>query len=365
MKEELLDLICCPACQHGLTAVTHERREPEIWTGELVCTGCTAVYPIQNGMPRLYVDDERWQPKAAEAEGWVTYHKDLGIYEVQENAVDLQIPYYPEEPWLSVAHSFDIALQELDLTGQETILDLGAGRGWAAKQFALRGCQVVALDVVSDENVGLGRARALMDDANTYFDRLIGDGENLPFSPAQFDLVFCAAALHHCANLPLLLQNIARVLKPGGQLCAINEPCRPLLESEYSVLERDAAHELAVGIVETRPDWPAYEQAIRGAGLQVTAVFPAHAYRMDKKSLRTWGSLLGVVPPHWRQRPLKHQLISWYRYARRRKLAFSRGVHLPTLHHLPSERGGEWQKMAMTVLLWVGGEMFLMAEKRP
>lgn len=360
MKEELLELICCPACQHRLTAVTHERREPEIWTGELVCAGCTAVYPIVNGMPRLYVDDERWQPKAAEAEGWVTYHKDLGIYEVQANAVDLQIPYYPEEPWRSVARSFDIALQELKLTGQETILDLGAGRGWAAKQFARRGCRVVALDVVSDENVGLGRARALMDDANTYFDRLIGDGENLPFSPERFDLVFCAAALHHCANLPLLLQNVARVLKPGGRLCAINEPCRPMLESEQSLLKRHAAHELAVGIVETRPDWPAYERAIAAAGLRVTAVCPAHAYHMDENSLRSWSAVLGVVRPHWRQRPLRRQLVSWYRYGGRRLAALTRGVRVPA-----ADGPDEWQRMATAVLLWVGGEMFLMAEKRP
>ncbi|MCL4262176.1 MAG: methyltransferase domain-containing protein [Anaerolineae bacterium] len=360
MKEDLLELICCPACQHGLTAVSHERREPEIWTGELVCTGCTAVYPIQNGMPRLYVDDERWQPKAAEAEGWVTFHKDLGIYEVQTNAVDLQIPYYPEEPWRSVARSFDIALQELKLTGQETILDLGAGRGWAAKQFARRSCRVVALDVVSDENVGLGRARALMDDAGTYFDRLIGDGENLPFFPEQFDLVFCAAALHHCANLPLLLQNVARVLKPGGRLCAINEPCRSVVEGEQRTLKRHAAHELAVGIVETRPDWPTYEQAIAGAGLCVKALYPALAYAMDEGGLRIWSTLLGVTRPHWGQRPVRHQLVSWCRYGGRRLVALTRGVRMPA-----TDGPDEWQRMATAVLLWAGGEMFLLAEKRP
>jgi hypothetical protein len=49
-------------------------------------------------------------------------HQDLGIYEIGENSVDLHIPYYPQEPWIKVAKSFDIALQELALTGQETVL---------------------------------------------------------------------------------------------------------------------------------------------------------------------------------------------------------------------------------------------------
>ncbi len=360
MKDELLNLICCPACRHALEVVTQERREPEIWEGRLTCTQCRATYPIQKGMPLLYVNDEKWQPKSVEAEGWVTYHKNLGIYEVRENAIDLQIPYYPEEPWTGVARSFDVALERLHLSGQETILDLGAGRGWAAKQFALRGCRVVALDVVADENVGLGRARALLDHAGTYFDRIISDGENLPFLEGQFDIVFCAAALHHSANLPLLLQNISRVLKPGGRLCAINEPCRTVLDNEQNLLKRHASDELAVGIIETRPDLSAYQQAVHQAGLQITAVFPALADNMDDATLQAWAGVLGAIRPYFRQRPLKHQAVGWVRYFARRARALTKGITMP-VNRSASRR----EHMATAVLLWAGGELFLLAEKQP
>jgi SAM-dependent methyltransferase len=360
MKHELLELICCPACQQGLTVIETDRREPEIWTGTLHCAACGQSYPIAEGMPRLYVNDDAWTPKAVEAEGWVTYHKELGIYDVQENAVDLQIPYYPEEPWIQAARAFDTAVAELQLTGQETILDLGAGRGWAAKQFALRGCRVVALDVVPDANVGLGRARALMDHAGTYFDRIIADGENLPFVDGRFDLVFCAAALHHSSHLNALMQQVGRVLKPGGRLCAVNEPCRGVLENEAEMLIRDAAAELEVGINETRPDLPAYQAALAQAGLTLTHAYSPITRTMDDPSLRNWAATMGAIRPSLRQRPLRAQLAGWRAYTRRQRQARRLPTPVQVADFAPPTPRQEWQT---AVLLWVGGELFLLGEK--
>jgi SAM-dependent methyltransferase len=311
-------------------------------------------------MPHLYVNDETWVPKAIEAAGWVTYHKHLGIYEVTADAVDLKIPYFPEEPWLRVARSFDVALAELNLTGNETILDLGAGRGWAAKQFALLGCRVVALDVVADSNVGLGRARALMDDVDTYFDRLIADGENLPFFVEKFDLVFCAAALHHSRHLEMLMQNIGRVLKPQGLLCAINEPCRDVLSDEGKMLARDAEPELELGIIETRPDLVAYDEALQAAGMGIVKAYPPVAREMDEATLRAWSGVLGAVRPSLRQRPFTHQLSGWAHY-----LVYQwRALRSPTkdrLHYFTPTT--ERQQLETAVLLWSGGELFLIANK--
>jgi uncharacterized protein YbaR (Trm112 family) len=187
MRSDLLNLICCPACLGSLTV---ERTEQNDRDGTLRCWQCGACYPLIRGVPHLFCDDDQWVAKAREADGWVQQHKLMGIYEQGPDAVDLKLPYYPEDPWINVARSFDIALYELQLTGNETVLDLGAGRGWAAKQFALRGCRAVALDITPDENIGLGRSWALMAQANTCFYPVIGDGERLPFFPEQLDIVF-------------------------------------------------------------------------------------------------------------------------------------------------------------------------------
>lgn len=349
MKETVVPLLVCPACHSPLTVEAHTYKEPEIWLGHLTCTSCSCTYPIESGLPLLYVNDKNWQSKAIEADGWVICHKNQGIYNVAENAVDLQIPYYPQEPWIQVARSFNAALEHLNLTGNETILDLGAGRGWAAKEFAKRGCQVVALDVVPDENVGLGRARALMDQAGVYFDRLIGDGENLPFLPNTFDIVFCAAALHHATNLLTLFQNIYHVLKPGGRLCAINEPCISVIEDEKAVLTRDATAELEVGTNETRPNLITYHQQLTQAGLSITTATAMDIYGHSPKAIQNELQSSGTLFPFFQLQHFTQFRKSLASFTMRRILAFRRGTlfqarQFARLHNTPGER----------LLLWRG-----------
>ena len=360
MKQALLGLLGCPACRGPLSLTAQEERHGEIWQGELACQPCNHRYPIRQGMPHLFLETAAWAPKAQEAQGWVTIHQDLGIYEQVEDAVDLKIPYYPEAPWIGVARSFDMALDFLQLTGRETILDLGAGRGWAAKEFALRGCRVVALDVVPDENVGLGRGHAIMRHHNTYFDRVIGDGENLPFRPGSFDLVFCAATLHHTSHLNVMIGNIDEVLAPAGRLCAMNEPCISILEDEQTVLARDAAHELSVGINERRPNIVGYYQALQTHGFQIIQAIPAHAYQMEEQTLREWAYDLGALRGSLRWQQLPRSFWRYYNYGKNRLRAARRGV----LDHseIPAIEP-ERQRLAYAVLLWTTGELFLLAQK--
>jgi SAM-dependent methyltransferase len=360
MKESFTDLICCPACGKSLSVVAHSHQTNEIWEGELACPE-NHTYPIHKGMPNLFIDDEAWQPKAVEAEGWATYHQELGIYDVVADPVDFKIPYHDEEPWASVAKSFDIALAELKLTGAETVLDLGAGRGWAAKEFAKLGCRVVALDIVPDENVGLGRAHAIMHHHQTYFERLIADGENLPFFENSFDLVFCSAALHHSSHLALLLTNVQKVLKKGGRLCAIHEPCLSVAESEEKVLARDAQHEMALGINETRPDLLGYARALERAGLEITKVYPMPAFHMDDRTLTRWGKGMGAMFPPISIRNPKNTIRLLRHYAGPRWAALKNGKY-GQVQALVGKNAGRTRTTA-TILCWLGGEMFLIATK--
>jgi SAM-dependent methyltransferase len=362
MRRNLLALICCPACQGKLEVVKGEEQDGEIFNGELQCRRCQELYPILRGMPLLYINDERWQPKAVEAEGWAAYHKQLHMYDVVEDSVDLKIPYYPEEPWIGVARSFDIALDLLELSGDETVLDLGAGRGWAAKEFALLGCRVVALDITPDENVGLGRARAIMKHHDVYFERVIGDGENLPFSPGSFDVIFCSAALHHSSNLPLLFKNASDVLKEGGRLCVIKEPCINVLADEDDILKRDAQQEMAVGINETRPDLPAYLDALTGAGMMPLRVFPSPAYQMSRRDLIQWARSLRAVNPGLNVAAFRSTLRAWLDFATIRAKALLRRKLFRAWRVTWPARGRE--RVEAGVLVWAGGDMILLAQRR-
>jgi SAM-dependent methyltransferase len=162
----------------------------------------------------------------------------------------------------------------------------------------MRGCQTVAVDVVDDEQVGLGRARALMRQVNVSFHTVIADGENLPFAHNYFDLVFCAATLHHATNLPKLLANIARVLRPGGRLVAINEPCIPDASDDEAVRQiPEMARELSYGINETRPRLDQYRAALRRAGLRTEIICPWQTYKLGLHDMTSWAAQLAILPP--------------------------------------------------------------------
>jgi SAM-dependent methyltransferase len=53
---------------------------------------------------------------------------------------------------------------------------------------------------------------------NSDADRVCGDGCFLPFTSASFDAVFCRGSIHHVPDLQQALQEIVRILKPGGYL---------------------------------------------------------------------------------------------------------------------------------------------------
>jgi SAM-dependent methyltransferase len=341
MRAELVPLLRCPESQ----VVLHfeGNLQPWIEEGTLVCPqGCR--YPIKRGMPHIYVDDAFWQPKAREAIGWVKYHQDRHIYNQTGVDIDFQLPFFPHDPWIDIAHQFNIALALAKPQPGEWVLDVGAGRSWAAKQFAVRGCHAVAIDIVDDDQVGLGRSRALMQQANVVYDALIADSERLPFAPASFDLVFCSAALHHTTNLEQLMQNISRVLKRGGRMVAINEPCVEDTSDDQLLRRTVLAEELAYGINETRPRLADYRRALRLAGLQEQALFPWHAWHMPHEQVVAWAAGMGVQPP---------QAVSPTSAWHTQRL-------LPWQHDTAEQSTYEWTD---AILQQRGGAMLLLATK--
>lgn len=79
---------------------------------------------------------------------------------------------------------------------------------------------------------GLQRAEMLLRDAPIPHDLKQSDIRQLPFSDGQFDAVYCAHVLYHIperAEQLAALQEMLRVLKPGGTLVLITANPRPVL----------------------------------------------------------------------------------------------------------------------------------------
>jgi uncharacterized protein YbaR (Trm112 family) len=59
MKEDLMNIICCPVDKHDLELAVEERADGEVLAGTLTCTECGEVYPIEDGIPNLLPPDMR------------------------------------------------------------------------------------------------------------------------------------------------------------------------------------------------------------------------------------------------------------------------------------------------------------------
>ncbi len=109
-------------------------------------------------------------------------------------------------------------------------LDLATGTGDIAFALADRGARVVGLDVTPRM---IALARAKRPEAGVAF--LVGDMCELPFAPASFDLVTTGYGLRNVPDLAAAVDEIARVLAPGGQLLSLdfNRPPNAFVRGAY------------------------------------------------------------------------------------------------------------------------------------
>jgi ubiquinone/menaquinone biosynthesis C-methylase UbiE len=95
----------------------------------------------------------------------------------------------------------------------EATLEVGCGEGRVTRDLTARGHRVTSIDA----SPTLLRAAAEADPAGRYVE---GVAEALPFADATFDLVVAYNSLMDVADMPAAVRETARVLTPGGRLCA-------------------------------------------------------------------------------------------------------------------------------------------------
>lgn len=105
------------------------------------------------------------------------------------------------------------------------ILEFGAGTCWATRFLTQLGYAVTATDV-SATALKIGRALfEQMPVAGQHVppEFLLFDGRRVQVADNTFDRVMCLDALHHVPNVPEVLKELARVLRPGG-VAGFSEP---------------------------------------------------------------------------------------------------------------------------------------------
>ena len=97
--------------------------------------------------------------------------------------------------------------------GQD-LLEIGGGMGTDLAQFAQHGARVTDLDLASG-HLELAQENFRLRGLTGTF--IHDDAETLPFDADTFDVVYSNGVVHHTPNTRHAIQEIRRVLRPGGQ----------------------------------------------------------------------------------------------------------------------------------------------------
>jgi SAM-dependent methyltransferase len=107
----------------------------------------------------------------------------------------------------------DVAFAAVAEASPRRVLEVGCGQGVLAERIQHElGAEIVAVDQ-SEHMVGLTRGRGV--------DARVADVQELPFGDGEFDCAVAAWMLYHVPDLDKALEELARVLRPGGRLVAV------------------------------------------------------------------------------------------------------------------------------------------------
>jgi ubiquinone/menaquinone biosynthesis C-methylase UbiE len=149
--------------------------------------------------------------------------------------------------------AFEVELQQildgLPLTPKMKVLDLACGDGFYTRRIADRlgpAGSVTGVDV-SPAFLAEARKEAARHTRGAAIDFVAASFDNLPFQDDAFDFVWCAQSLYSLPDPVIVLQHVARVVRPGGIV---------------AVLENDTMHQVLL-------PWPVHlELPLRAAELK-------------------------------------------------------------------------------------------------
>lgn len=102
-----------------------------------------------------------------------------------------------------------------DRFADKKVLEIGCGLGTDLLQFARGGASATGV-VLTPKSVELVKKRFAME--NLQVDARVADAENLPFDSDSFDVVYSFGVLHHTPNTQKAIDEVHRILKPGGRI---------------------------------------------------------------------------------------------------------------------------------------------------
>lgn len=202
MKTSILPLLRCPRCLGGPLASEQGDALPRY--GPLTCASCRSVFPVAEGIVDLL-------PAEAKGRSWANrFLESPAAARAYERQLRPRLARFPLDP-----QGEYLLLRSLLTEGLgRPLLDLSCGTGHHARTLAREGVGPV---------VGVDRSAAMLREARHQVDEEGGeltlvraDAHRLPFVDGSFGAVLNAASFH-LYDAPLqVLEEVARLLVPGG-----------------------------------------------------------------------------------------------------------------------------------------------------
>ena len=280
MKTELIKKLRCPRCLHSDFEVHAELSDvAEIRSGKISCRECKQEFSIDSGIldalcqasDPIRSEQKGWERFAA-IEGWLTPPTQYLLELPRPNKPILSDTLH----WDVHADNFEMVMGNLSLKGKD-LLDVGAGRCWSTKHLTLAGAKCIAMDILAHPGIGLGAADILMRHESVFFERVLGDMNNMPFADEAFDIVFFTGALHHSTNLEKAIAECQRALRPGGMLALTNEACGGFFSNEDVALTDGQT-----GINEHNYRYTRYVRAFRKCGFYDIRILPDISFKKGR-----------------------------------------------------------------------------------
>jgi len=107
-----------------------------------------------------------------------------------------------------------VAVARADIQAGKLAADIGAGTGFITEELVQNGLKVIAVD----------QSKAMLEEMKKKFGRFdtveyrTGEFNNLPIQNETVDYVFANMYLHHVDLPQVAIEEMARVLKPGGKV---------------------------------------------------------------------------------------------------------------------------------------------------
>ena len=219
-----LRALACPACSGPLSVVGPHG--VSVREGALRCKDDGTTYPVRDGVPILIRPSALPNVTAFATAYSAAWRKD-GWGGSDERYL-LQLPYRDytgrqKSKWKVKARSLRALTDLLRRYRLRRIVDLGCGNGWLSYRLAERGYEVYAVDILTDNILGLGVAD-MYARRGPPFERVCGEMEHPPFLASSVDAVICNASLHYAESLEVAVRAIGTTLRTGGILCVMNSP---------------------------------------------------------------------------------------------------------------------------------------------